>query len=148
MRHAVDVGKLVLLAEMPNDYAKLLNTVEETHITLLAAEHERFGCTHANLGAYLMSIWGLPFPLVQAVAFHHHPRESAEAKFSSLTSVHAADAIASAADVSPLNHDGELDLNYLDLLGLREKEGLWRSFYEEQCGPSRTKPNCGIPQKA
>ena len=140
-----DIGKVVLLAEMPREYSRIFETNSGVSTKL---ERERLGCTHAEVGAYLMSIWGLPFPLVQAVAFHHHPCESAEAKFSSLTSVHAADAIASAADVSPLNHDGELDLNYLDRLGLREKEGLWRSFYEEQCGPAPTKPNCGILQKA
>ena len=49
-----------------------------------------------------MSVWGLPVPLVHAVAFHHYPLEAAETKFSSLTAVHAADAIASPTAPSPL----------------------------------------------
>lgn len=127
-----DIGKVVLLAEMPREYHQIFekNSGANQHLEL-----ERLGCTHAEVGAYLMSIWGLPLPLVHAVAFHHHPSDTAETQFSSLTAVHAANAIASATDVSLLNHDIELDLNYLDRLGLREKEALWRSFHAAQVGP-------------
>lgn len=127
-----DIGKVVLLAEMPREYHQIFekNSGANQHLEL-----ERLGCTHAEVGAYLMSIWGLPLPLVHAVAFHHHPSDTAETQFSSLTAVHAANAIASATDVSLLNHDIELDLNYLHRLGLREKEALWRSFHAAQVGP-------------
>ena len=138
-----DIGKVVLLAEMPREYCQIFELRSDVNPNL---ERERLGCTHAEVGAYLMSVWGLPFPLVQTVAFHHHPCESAEAKFSSLTAVHAADAIASATDASPLNHDGVLDLNYLDRVGMREKEALWRGFYQER-GASPSKAKSGIPQK-
>ncbi len=128
-----DIGKVVLLAEMPREYHQIFekNSGANQHLEL-----ERLGCRHAEVGAYLMSIWGLPLPLVHAVAFHHHPSDTAETQFSSLTAVHAANAIAGATDVSPLNHDIELDLNYLDRLGLREKEGLWRSLHAEPGGPA------------
>ena len=68
---------------------------------MLALELEHLGCTHAQVGAYLMSVWGLPVPLVHAVVFHHCPGETGETQFSSLTAVHAADAIVSAGDASP-----------------------------------------------
>jgi HD-like signal output (HDOD) protein len=126
-----DVGKLVLLAEMPNDYAKLLNTLEETHITLAAAERERFGCTHADLGAYLISIWGLPHPLIHAVAFHDRPAESGESCFSSLTAVHAADSIVSAANAALVVRDVQLDEGYLQQFGLAGHETMWRGIYEQ-----------------
>jgi len=123
-----DVGKVILLAEMPDQYRQI---VENHPGNCLGLELEKLGCTHAEVGAYLMSIWGLPVPLVHAVAFHHRPLETGEVQFSPLTAVHAADAIAGGRDSSPLNHDGELDFNYLDCLGLREKEGLWRGFHDE-----------------
>ena len=78
-----------------------------------------------------MSIWGLPVPLVHAVAFHHSPSDTEENQFSSLTAVHVADAIVSATNPSTLNHDIEMDLNYLDRLGLREREPVWRSLHEK-----------------
>lgn len=79
----------------------------------------------------LMSIWGLPVPLVHAVAYHHHPNEAGENTFSSLTAVHVADAIVSESDSSPLNHDATPDASYLSCLGLSEKESTWRELYKE-----------------
>ncbi len=124
-----DIGKVVLLAEMPKEYQQIFEVPADASKNL---ELERLGCTHAEVGAYLMSIWGLPLSLVHAVAFHHHPSETAETTFSSLTAVHAADAIASATDANPVNRDVALDLIYLERLGLRERESLWRSFHEKE----------------
>ena len=128
-----DVGKAVLLAGMPGKYRHIL---EINPSALISLELEYLGCTHAQVGAYLMSLWGLPTPLVHTVAFHHRPSGTSEAQFSSLTAIHAADAIASATDMSPLNQDIELDLNYLNRLGLQDKEALWRGFHAEHAGTS------------
>jgi len=98
-------------------------------------ERERLGCTHAELGAYLMSIWGLPFSLVHAVAYHHRPSETPETTFSSLTAVHAADVIVSESDPSPLNHDAVLDPPYLERLGLSDRENVWRGLYHAPAQP-------------
>ena len=122
-----DLGKLVLMAEFPK---KCLEVYAAKSDASAEMERERLGCTHAEVGAYLMSIWGLPLPLVHAVAYHHHPAEAGETKFSPLTAVHAADAIASEADPSPLIHDIALDQQYLSRLGLSERVSLWRGLYK------------------
>jgi len=124
-----DVGKVILLAELPRDYRPVLSKSPEAVAPL---ELKHLGCTHAQVGAYLVSIWGLPVPLVRAVAFHHCPAEAGETQFSSLTAVHAADALAAAVDPSPVNHDGVLDLDHLERLGLSSRIDSWRSFLEEQ----------------
>lgn len=122
-----DLGKVVLLAELPQDYLKICMTSPREGTGL---ERDLLGCTHAEVGAYLMSIWGLPFPLVHAVAYHHHPKESAESGFSPLTAVHVADAIVSEADTSALNHDVTLDHEYLARIGVGDREGGWRGLYQ------------------
>ena len=124
-----DVGKVVLLAEMLGKYRNILGTDPGS---IPALELEQLGCTHAQVGAYLVSIWGLPAPLVHGIAFHHNPLDTEENHFSSLTAVHAADAIASQNDPSPLNRDIQLDRSYLDRLGLGGRELLWSGFHEEQ----------------
>lgn len=131
-----DIGKVVLLAEMPREYGRIL----QINPGLMAAlELEHLGCTHAQIGAYLVSIWGLPVPLVHAVAFHDCPSESAETQFSALTAVHAAEAISSSTDISPVHREIELDLKYLERLGLRGKEAQWRGFHEDyMVGRSQT----------
>lgn len=121
-----DLGKVVLLAELPRESLQLYTARSGA---CPESERARLGCTHAEVGAYLMSIWGLPLPLVHAVAHHHTPDEAREAAFSSLTAVHVADAILSEGDPSPLNHDAALDFGYLNRLGFSDKEPAWRGLY-------------------
>ena len=121
-----DLGKVILLAEFPRETLRLYTT---TSGTCAEPERTKLGCTHSEVGAYLMSIWGLPLPLVHAVAYHHFPCEAGEGTFSSLTAVHVADAIISEHDPSPLNHDAALDLEYLGRLQVSDKESVWRSLY-------------------
>lgn len=135
-----DIGKVVLLAEMPREYLPILASGSED---VVARELAELGCTHAQVGAYLMSIWGLPVPLVRAVVYHDRPGSAMETEFSALTAAHAADAITSAADPSPLSHDVELDLKYLEALGLRDKESVWRGFHDEQLEKTKAEAAAG-----
>ena len=121
-----DLGRIVLMAELPRQALQMYATT--TGVTP-EMEREQLGCTHAEVGAYLISIWGLPLPLVHAVACHHSPPHTGESSFSSLTAVHVADAIASETDPSPLNQDAQLDSEYLGRLGLSEREAAWRELY-------------------
>jgi len=127
-----DVGKLVLLAQMPKEYAVLLRSLAETAAPLAPAERERFGCTHAELGAYLMSIWGLPHPLIHAVVFHDHPVDCMESRFSSLTAVHGADALASRESDSLIVQDVQWDEEYLRQLNLNGREPVWGALCDQQ----------------
>lgn len=132
-----EIGKLVLLAQMPKEYDAILTAFAEKSVTVAAAERDRLGCTHADLGGYLMSIWGLPHPLIHAVAYHDHPSESLDKRFSSLTAVHFADAIISSANPSLILQDVELDDRYLQEVGLSGHEIGWRGLYEQQAEQAR-----------
>jgi len=123
-----DVGKVVLLAEMGRNYRQLLENKDVSPNAIADLERELLGCTHAQVGAYLMSIWGLPPPLVHAVAFHHQPSEAGETVFSSLSAVHVADVFASENESSLLLHDVELDWIYLDQTDLRSRLSSWREL--------------------
>lgn len=127
-----EIGKLVLLAQMPKEYSTILESHPSQPISVTAAERERFGCTHAELGGYLMSIWGLPHPLIHAVTYHDRPSESIDESLSSLTLVHAADAIVSSSGSSVVLQDVQLDTTYLQKLGLGDRESVWREIFERQ----------------
>lgn len=133
-----EIGKLVLLAQMQKEYDAILKAMAEKSIPVAAAERETLGCTHADLGAYLMSIWGLPQPLIHAVAYHDRPSASIEKRFSALTAVHGADAIVSSTH-GPLIllQDVQLDEKYLHELGLGDREPLWRGLYDQQMEQAR-----------
>jgi HD-like signal output (HDOD) protein len=50
--------------------------------------------SHAEVGAYLLSFWGLPHSIVEAVAHHHHPSRAASNKFDMVVTVYVANLLA------------------------------------------------------
>lgn len=66
-----DVGRLLLAARAPEVCAKVFEEHERTARACVDIEHEMLGVTHAEVGAYLLGIWGLPQAVIQAVAWHH-----------------------------------------------------------------------------
>lgn len=72
-----DIGKLVLADNLPDTYATILEMCKENQLPFDQAEMNVMGITHAQVGAYLLGLWGLPDPVVQAVLSHHNlPAES------------------------------------------------------------------------
>jgi len=120
-----DIGRAILLSELPTDYLPILKQASTGGCMTLQLEIEKFGCTHAQIGAYLMSVWGLPSALVHAVSLHHRSRQGAQPRFSPLTAVHCADVIATMNESPSIMCDGELDLEYLKQLGMRERFEVW-----------------------
>jgi HD-like signal output (HDOD) protein/CheY-like chemotaxis protein len=66
-----DIGKLVFACNSPAQYQVLHALHANDSQQLCAAESESLGATHAEAGAYLLSLWGLPETIVQAVRMHH-----------------------------------------------------------------------------
>jgi HD-like signal output (HDOD) protein/CheY-like chemotaxis protein len=85
-----DIGKLVLACSMPDKYQQVLLQVEARGGDTSSLEREIFGCTHGQIGAYLMGLWGLPDMIVETVGWHHHPAQLKPTGFCSLLAVHAA----------------------------------------------------------
>jgi HD-like signal output (HDOD) protein len=46
-------------------------------LSVLEAERERLGCSHAEIGGALLSLWNMPAAVVEAVTLHHTPPEAA-----------------------------------------------------------------------
>ncbi|MGA2419330.1 MAG: response regulator [Candidatus Acidiferrum sp.] len=72
-----DVGKLVITERTPAHFARALKESAEENRPLFEVEESLIHISHAEVGAYLLSLWGLPYTLVEAVAHHHHPRRVA-----------------------------------------------------------------------
>ena len=86
------------------------------------------GTTHAEIGAYLLGLWGLLDPIVEAVVFHHRPSACPNQTFSPLTAVHVANALMSEANtMDPAETSLPIDLEYLAALGLSDRLTVWRA---------------------
>ena len=68
-----DLGGLVLLTNQPGDYQALLRAAPD-EASLVELEREAFGMGHDELGAHVLSLWGIPDAIVDAVASHHRQR--------------------------------------------------------------------------
>src|SRR5205823_4001463 len=75
-------------------YAKVWNEAREKQLPLCQVEQSEFGATHADVGAYLLGLWGLPNPIVEAIALQHNPGLCVSPGFSPLAAVHVANAFA------------------------------------------------------
>ena len=70
-----DVGRLVLASNFPDTYSVVMeNAAKNPEWALKYAEYTVMGVTHAEVGAYLLGIWGIHNDVVISVAVHHTPR--------------------------------------------------------------------------
>lgn len=66
-----DVGKLLMEAHCRDEYQRVLAAVRGENRRMADVEAEQLGLTHAQVGAYLLGLWGLPTQVVRAVDRHH-----------------------------------------------------------------------------
>lgn len=123
-----DVGKLVLAAGLPEAYGQVLATAQTENLVLHAAELAVFEATHAEIGAYLLGLWGLPHQVVEAVALHHRPEESLQMRFSPVIAVHVANALVNTQANRP---GGDINLAFLEKSGLADRLEVWREHVLE-----------------
>ena len=121
-----DIGRLVLIANLPEQYAEAVERSHKDSISLVDAERAVFGATHAETGGYLLGLWGLPVPIVEAAVFHHNPRACQSHTFTSLAAVHVANVL---EPDRGMRHSPallpQMDLDYLAEAGLADRVAHW-----------------------
>ena len=124
-----DLGKLILATNFKDTYRQLLTESQNSTHELWELEHETFGTSHAEIGAYLMGLWNLENPIIEAIAFHHCPAKSVTTQMGLLAAVHVANALDHAEG---LPQDQQMDLQYdgeyLDRLGVANRIPEWRQL--------------------
>lgn len=85
-----DIGKLLLVHQFPDRYAAALRMTREEDCTLWQSEREVFGASHAEVGSYLLALWGFPDEVVQSVAHYRSPSHCDDNAFGTATAVHVA----------------------------------------------------------
>jgi len=121
-----DLGKLILATSFQKPYRQVLVEAQNSDHNLWHLEYETFGTSHAEIGAYLMGLWNLENPIIEAIAFHHRPAKSMARNMGLLTAVHVGNALDHkghlAQDQEP---DFQLDIEYLDNLGVANRIPQW-----------------------
>jgi HD-like signal output (HDOD) protein len=69
-----DFGKLILSVCLGDPYDALLQKSRVGTVPLIDLEREAYGCTHAEAGAYLLSLWSFPPSVVESICSHEDLR--------------------------------------------------------------------------
>ena len=83
--------------------------------------------SHTEAGAYLLGLWGLPMPIIEAVALHRQPQRSSVRSFWVTGAVHVATALARGESV---------DEHYLAQVGMLTRLPQWREQADALSGPA------------
>lgn len=108
-----------LLAGSSAELAATAGLLAEVGLLLPGIQAEGDGPHYAEAGAYLLGLWGLPMPIVEAVAHHHRPSRMRSGGFWVTGAVHVASALVSGKDV---------DEAYLRTVGVYDKLPRWRDL--------------------
>lgn len=66
-----EIGKLILINSLPEQYQAILRRTAQEGRRQSEVEMELLGTHHAFIGGYLTSLWGLPYPITEAITMHH-----------------------------------------------------------------------------
>lgn len=126
------VGILLLAGNIPDRYDAVLMEASAKGCAVWESEQSAFGATHAEIGAFLLGLWGLSDPIVEAVAYHHRPGDCPGESFTPLTAVHVAKALQHTHFESATEDvRSRLDMAYLEKLKLTGRLPCWQELAEQ-----------------
>lgn len=120
-----DIGIIILDSERPRESEIIMSKSSEAASPRWAIESELLSYTHADIAGYLLTLWGLPDPIVESVVYHHQPSKSGMNTFSPLTAVHVASAM-NEGGTSIEALEAAVDREYITKLNLNHKLLAWR----------------------
>jgi putative nucleotidyltransferase with HDIG domain len=126
-----DIGKLILAAELPEHLAAPVSVAQQTGRPAYEAEQQLYGVTHAEIGAYLVGMWGLPYSIVEAVGNHHAPERVPHPGLDVLTAVYVANALAHECEPDARAYQPPLNSDYLSSFGILDRIPGWRDDANE-----------------
>jgi HD-like signal output (HDOD) protein len=122
-----DIGKLVLAANDEKEYAELVSTAAREKVPVYKKEFALYDATHADIGAYLLGLWGLPDVIVHSVDHHHSLAAETASDFTPLLCVHLAQ------NLVPIgNRVAELDHKFIDRSGLSGRIAEWEEVLKTE----------------
>ena len=89
-----DIGELLLACKLPHEFLAAGKLADSAGCSQVEAEEQIIGTSHAEIGAYLLGLWGIDNVIVEAVAHHHRPGRIPHVCFDVSAAVYVADRLA------------------------------------------------------
>jgi HD-like signal output (HDOD) protein/ActR/RegA family two-component response regulator len=116
-----DVGRIVVHASAPQECAEIQELVRRCEIPSVIAEAQRFAATYADIGAYLLALWGIDDETTAIVQYLDRLNEFSGHDANALAAVHVAHALDAG---NPISYP--LQLEQLAALGF-SAAAQWRA---------------------
>jgi HD-like signal output (HDOD) protein len=130
-----DLGKLILAWKLSAHLEKMLAEALAAHCPVNKVEESANGFSHAEIGAYLLGLWGLPYTVVETVALHHRPTRVPHQNFDAISAVYAANLLAHELEDSsgggPAAYSLENYQEEMAALGIADRMPEWRALAKE-----------------
>jgi HD-like signal output (HDOD) protein len=127
-----DLGQLVLAGTQAEQYQSLVRQSKSGEHSLVELERLHFGATHAQVGGYLLALWGLPASIVDAVSLHHEPRFEDNNDPRLVAVIHVASSfVEAAAEGLPLAK-AKLAVSYLEKAAVTAELPHWQEVAEQE----------------
>ena len=130
-----DLGLILVAIHMPDQFNDGLALAKKNNICLLEAELDTLGATHAEVGGYLLELWGLSDTIVEAITFHDFPSHlpeqdyttnTAQLAFPPLAAVHVANYFCEEKQIGQYGvPEATLDSEYLESMALTGRLEVW-----------------------
>ena len=127
------IGVLVLASQLPEEWSRIVEESRSQERSLLDVEQLVLGVDHGQVAAALLSVWGLPHDVIEAVAQHLHPKPVTGFGGKLVGVAHVASRLAD--EISPKFISGipgtPIDLEYLKTDGSADSLDDWRYLTEQ-----------------
>ena len=127
-----DIGKLALLSHGQTLYKDVISKCQEDNVSIWRMEQAILGTSHAEVGGYLLSLWGLDEEIIQSVCYHHDLENYVGDWPLTSAMVHAANCFEHELnEINPGYDHNPMDIEVLKKLGLADRLPAWREACEK-----------------
>lgn len=133
-----DIGQLVLAAHQPARHKSVLSLSLGRPGVRVSLEDRIIGGNHAEVGAYLMGLWGFSETVIEAILRHHNPCGAKGNEFGPLAAVHIANAFVLALSQKEFTFTDYVDQAFLERLNAAERIPIWHQMALQSIGKEST----------
>jgi HD-like signal output (HDOD) protein/CheY-like chemotaxis protein len=133
------LGELIFMSYLPKEYRNVQKEMQENKLSLEDAEKKVFGASYAEVGAFLLGIWGLKDIITEAIAYQAAPSECSRNDNILLTALHCAHVFINEQKM-PQQEDEKsdanffrIDMKYIESAGITNKISKWREICHNKC---------------
>ncbi len=129
-----EIGRFILIDNFPDQFKAACDGARHTHSPLVTRLSEAFQAGPAQVGAYILELWGLSNTVVAAVAALDNPEEDQANGFTMTTALYVADHIASGRFPPDSFPAPEWKTDYLAAVGCAADVATWEKFFSRTTG--------------